>query len=158
MPTYSLGRRPLRPNVQQLMSGSVHEYGPMILLVVGVLILLIVIGVVVRSGRKRKVAAGQAKAEELRREADRARLDASEHAANAVTADASAQQARVEAEKLRLEADARADDASAAAERAREHDQRADELDPDRPNRPDGALDKSPRRDGTEPVADQQQS
>jgi len=82
--------------------------GQWIAIVVGVLIVLIIIGVVVRMGRKRKVAADQAKAGELRRDAERARLDASEHAANAATADARAQQARVEAEKLRLEADARA--------------------------------------------------
>ncbi len=131
--------------------------GQWIAIVVGVLLLMIV-GVVVRSGRKRKGAADHAKAGELRCDAERARLDASEPAANAATADARAQQARVEAEKLTLEADARAGDASAAAERAREHDQRAAELDPDRPNRSDGVLDKSPRRDGTKPGADHRQS
>ena len=100
-------------------------------LVVAIIVLLVVIGLVVRIGNRRKVEVDRAKANELRAEGDRTQMLASEEEANAASADARARQARVEAEKLEHEAEARARDARESRQLAEEHHQRAAELDPD---------------------------
>mgnify|MGYP001791563736 CR=1 FL=1 len=102
-----------------------------VVLVAAIIVVLAVIGMLVRMGRGRKIEADRAKASELHEEGDRSRLQASEHEANAASADAKARQARVEAEKLQREADARSQDAQESRNRAEKHYQRATELDPD---------------------------
>ncbi len=101
-----------------------------ILLVVAILIAVAIIALVIRMGRNRKVKADRVKAQHLREEEGRTRLQASEHEADAAATDAKARQARVEAEKLEHEAQAQARDAEEARTRAEEHHQRAVKLDP----------------------------
>ena len=100
-------------------------------LVVAVVVALMVVGLLVRAGQRRKVEADRARASELHEEGDRTQLEASEQAANAASADAEAGQARVEADRLDAEAVANAQDAQVSRERAQKHHERAAELDPD---------------------------
>lgn len=100
-------------------------------LAVAFIILLVCIGVVAKSRRRRNIEANRDKADQLRTEGDQTRLQAEEQAANAAMADARARQARVAAEKLEREATARAQDAEESRGLSEEHHRRAMELDPD---------------------------
>jgi len=95
------------------------------------LVALMVVGLLVRAGQRRKVEADRARASELHEEGDRTQLEAREQEANAASADAKAGQARVEADRLDAEAVAKAQDAQVSRERAQMHHERAAELDPD---------------------------
>lgn len=118
----------------------------------GIIVLLLLIGVVVKARRRREVEANRAEAFELREERDRAGLHAEEQAADAASADARARQARVEAQKLEREATARTEEARGSRDRAQEHHRRAIELDPDSDRQ--GESDDQ-RRDSRVPAEDQ---
>lgn len=116
-------------------------------IVVAIVIVLIVVGLLVRVGRRRKVEADRTKANELRQEGERTQLMAREQEANAASVDAKAGQARVEVEKLDREAAAKAQGAQVSRERAQKHHEQAAELDPDTDTdaHPEGGLKEGER-------------
>lgn len=98
---------------------------------------LLIIGLIVFLGRKRKQAHVQEKrredhqrANQIREEAQAKDLEAREREAHATRASAEAQQAEVDAERLRQEADQRQSDAQGLRRETEERTRHADEIDP----------------------------
>jgi preprotein translocase subunit SecF len=96
-----------------------------------IVVALVIVGLVVFFGRKRKLKADRRRGVEMRQEAETDDLGAREGEAKAARAEADAQQAEVDAERLRREARDGQEDARTVREASQEQVREADELDPD---------------------------
>lgn len=113
-----------------------------------IVVVLIILGLALFLGQRRKHAKDREHAENLRQSATADELKARENEAQAALAAANAQQAEVDAERLREEARNQAEEADSA--RAREQTMKAESLDPEGEIREHRATDVSDaRRDPT---------
>lgn len=106
-------------------------------IIIGILVVLLIIGLIVFLGRKRRNAHLEKKkheeherANQIREEARVKDLEAREREAHATRAAAEAQQAEVDAERLRLEAEQRQAHAQDLRRETEERARQADEIDP----------------------------
>jgi flagellar biosynthesis/type III secretory pathway M-ring protein FliF/YscJ len=104
--------------------------GQLVWIVVVIVVALVIVGLVVFSGRKRKLKADRRRAAEMRQQAETDELGAREGEAKAARAEADAQQAEVDTERLRREARDRQEEAQTVREGSQERVREADELDP----------------------------
>jgi hypothetical protein len=105
--------------------------GQLIWIIIVIVVALVLVGLVVFFGRKRKLNADRGRAVEMRQQAETDELGAREGEAKAARAEADAQQAEVDAERLRREARDRQEDARTVREGSQERVREADQLDPD---------------------------
>ncbi|WRH26259.1 LPXTG cell wall anchor domain-containing protein [Arthrobacter sp. JZ12] len=123
-------------------------------IIIGILVVLLIIGLIVFLGRKRRQAHVQKKrredhdrANQIREEAHAKDLEAREREAHATRAAAEAQQAEVDAERLRREAEQRQADAQGLRRETEERARHADEIDPFAETSRDGRRDDRGRDD-----------
>ena len=106
------------------------DSGQLIWIVV-IVVALVIVGLVVFLGRKRKLNADRHRAGEIRKQAETDELGAREGEAKAARAEKDAQQAEVDAKRLRREAREGQEDARTVREGSQERVRKADEMDPD---------------------------
>jgi flagellar biosynthesis/type III secretory pathway M-ring protein FliF/YscJ len=107
------------------------DSGQLIWIIIVIVVALVIAGLVVFFGRKRKLTADRRRAVEMRQEAETDELGAREGEAKAARAEADAQQANVDAERLRREARDGQEEARTVREASQARVREANDLDPD---------------------------